>query len=304
MTAPASNVQTRDPRIWLARYVGLQTKIDRKLVGSLERASRDAEKRIRQLRGKRNVSAVAERAQLQSARVQIHRVIEELWRQVGDLTRVGQQQATAAAIQMSWEWDEFLLTRVFPGSAERDAMRDSLEQTASRNVEAAISRMTRGGVPLSERIYRSRLLTTGQIDSRIDSALARGLNWKQFSDQMRDSFKPDVPGGVAYAAKRLARTEINAAYHAITIEQNMGKPWNTGMAWRTSRSHPKPDLCDLYQDRSPYPADAVPSKPHPQCLCYTYPETVSPEEFVRNYRMGQYDGYIASEYGVLGRRVA
>lgn len=173
----------------------------------------------------------------------------------------------------------------------------SLKQTASRNVELAIARMSGRQIALSERIYRAKAFSNDQIGRKIDSALARGLNWRQFANEVRDSIRPDAPGGVSYAAKRLARTEINNAYHAMSAALNADKPWNTGMVWETSKSHPKTDICDLLAERSPYPLDEVPPKPHPNCLCFIYPETVSNEEFLRQFRAGQFDNYLQTNYG-------
>lgn len=294
----------RDPRSWLTKYISLQQRFDREIFRALQRANTDAEARIRALRGRVNISSVVETAQLRQAQIELHRVMATLYDAIGDTTRRGQEEAAALAVEQGWSWDQILLTRVFLTAAEREVMHRSLQQTASRGVEAAIARMTGTQIPLSTRVYRSRTLSSGLLDARINSALARGISWSQFATEVRTSIRPDAPGGVAYAAKRLARTEINNAYHAMSVETNKDKPWNTGMVWKTSGSHPEPDLCDLYEDRSPYPLGEVPRKPHPQCLCYTYPETVSPEEFMRQYRAGSYDSYINATYGTNGRRVA
>lgn len=300
MTEPLS----RNPRVWLTRYVSLQKQYDRKIAASLEQAASDAEKRIQQIAGKNNISAVVERAQLTASRLAIQRVLELLWESIGKTTRDGQQAAAVLATDVGWNWDQVLLRRAIPDAATRRAMKDSLNSASSRNVEAAIARMTRSAKLLSSMVYSSRLLSSGYIDTRINSALARGLSVTNFAKEIKDSIRPDTPGGVAFAAKRLARTEINAAYHAVSVDQNRDKPWNTGMGWYLSKSHPVPDLCNLYADRSPYPLGGVPSKPHPNCLCYTAPITVTPEEFIVNYRNGDYDDYIAGHYGRPTRRVA
>lgn len=294
----------RDPRTWLTRYLDLQRVEDTTLQGYLEEALRDAEARIAALRGRTNISSIVETAQLNQARIEILRILDVLWDAVRNQVASAQARANAAAVEQSFNWDDVLLRRIFPGAGEREAMRNSLRATASRNVEAAVVRMTGFRYPLSQRVYRAQALSNGWMDRRINSNLARGTSWAKFQADVRDFIRPDTPGGVAYAAKRLARTEINLAYHAMSVEHNRDKPWNTGIAWNLSRSHPVPDICNLLADRGPYAEDAVPAKPHPQCLCYVTPETVTPEAFVQNYRAGQYDEYIASHYGVPGRAVA
>lgn len=292
-----------ESREWLTRYITYQQKQDRKLINLLEKASRDADKGIRALAGKTNISAKVEATRLREVRSQIERLLEKLWSEIGNQVAAGQHGAAALSLENSFDWDSTLLRAVYPDADTRDAMRRYLSSSGDRNLQAAFARQG-NRPPLSLRVYRSRQLSTGWVTRTIDSSLARGLNYKQLADEVRSSIRPDTPGGVAYAAKRLARTEINAAYHAVTVEQNRLKPWNTSMTWALSKSHPTPDICNLYADRSPYDLGAVPDKPHPQCLCYTYANTVSSEEFVRAWRAGEYDMYISENYGQYGRSVA
>lgn len=281
----------------------MQRRADADVIKALQAASRDIDARLKALRGSQNISAKVEAAQLQTAKASIHRILAELWTSMGRKIKARQAEAMAEALERGWQWDQILLTRAGLSPEQRAAMKKSLLQTADRNVEVAIRRINGDAAPLSRRVYKSQQLSTGWVDGKINSALARGLNWKQFAEEVKSSINPSTAGGVAYAAKRLARTEINAAYHAATVAQNRDKPWNTGMVWELSKSHPTPDICNLYADRSPYPLGEVPSKPHPHCLCYTYPETVSAEEFRSNLRSGRYDAYLFENYGVRDRQV-
>lgn len=294
----------REPRIWLTKYIALQQILDKDLARVLERASRDAEKRIKALAGASNVGAVVERTQALAARREILLLLADVWDKVGNQTKAGQARAAALALDVGFEWDKFLFTRVGLSKSELAIMKTSFEASSIRNVQAAIARMAHGPVGLSSKVYKSRQLSEGLVERMISSAVLRGRTVAQLADDVRDSIRPDTPGGVGYAAKRLARTEINAAYHALSADQNIDKPWLTGMGWHTSRSHPKPDICNLYADNSPYQPGSVPKKPHPHCLCYIAPETVDPAEFVRNYRAGAYDDYISSTYGRTTKRVA
>lgn len=304
MTSPRSNGSTRSPRSWLIRYLTLQKAYDREIKRALLQASKDAEARIKKLRGKVNISAKVEIAQLRSVQGVVRQIVRDLWTDIEKITRRGQVAAARAAVETSFLWDEFLFTRSGMTAEQRAAMKASVMQTAAAGVEAAVARITQSRSPLSSRVYYSRDLVSGALDRRISAALARGASWKQLSDEVRSSIRPDVKGGVSYAANRLARTEINNAYHAVSIAHNENKPWVESMNWATSGSHPKPDICDLYADRSPYPKDSVPKKPHPHCFCYTYPNVVDESEFIRGLRSGQYDNYIAATYGQRSSRVA
>ena len=58
------------------------------------------------------------------------------------------------------------------------------------------------------------------------------------------------------------------------------------MRWRLSNRHPIWDVCnllaqqDLYRmGQGVYPAEQLPPKPHPNCICYTTDELREPKEW-------------------------
>lgn len=280
---------------WILRYIELQRAYDVKLDRILKQAAVDAERAVNGLRDRPGIGAAVRRSQLIGAQGAITRTLASLWRQVGALTRAGRAQAQADALDMSFDWDEVLLSRVH-SKTKRDIMRDYLIASADRNVDAMIQRVFQTAVPLSERVYRSQALSKGWVDKAVNSALARGASAPEIAKMAREFIRPDVPGGVTYAARRLARTEINNAYHAQSIEAQLGKPWVTGMKWNLSRTHRDKDICDVYAAQGAFPVDRVPAKPHPQDLCYVTPETLSPEEFEKMYLAGGFKGWIDSNY--------
>lgn len=83
--------------------------------------------------------------------------------------------------------------------------------------------------------------------------------------------------GVAYAALRLARTEISAALNQATALAYTRSPWVTAVRIRISGSHPKPDDCDAHAAGGPngggvYAVGDQPLPPfHPHCLCFQEP---------------------------------
>jgi len=83
-----------------------------------------------------------------------------------------------------------------------------------------------------------------------------------------------------YKAQRIARTETNLAYReghiaSATDENGELHPWISGIGWRLSPAHPRPDICDVWADddsdglgNGNYEPSNVPPG-HPCCLCYT-----------------------------------
>lgn len=283
--------------MWLTRYLVIQNGADKRIEGMLRATLSDVDQRLIALRGRENISSKVARTRLISVKAEIHRALSLLWLGMRTETQSNQARAMAAALQASFDWDETILKAAFPRSDDREDMRNYLEFSVSRNVELAVRRISGEVRPLSARVYGAQKLSTGWVDRTVNNALARGASWKDLADDVRSSIKPNVPGGVAYAAKRLGRTELNNAYHAMSAELTRDKPWVTGVDWNLSKSHPKIDICNFLADGGPYPTDSVPAKGHPQCLCYISPALPSVEDFVAGYRAGLYDDYLTVKYG-------
>lgn len=94
-------------------------------------------------------------------------------------------------------------------------------------------------------------------------------------------------------AKRLARTEMNNAFHAQAIEDMEDRPWIDFVRWHLSGSHkPSGDECEANARHGLFPADAVPPKPHPNCFCFITPEVPDRNTFLLELQMGRYDEWI------------
>jgi hypothetical protein len=302
-SASNASARNREPKSWLTRYIGVQRRYDAEIERMLREAEADVDTKIRSIMNKPGIGAKVRRTQLVGTRGALHRTIASLWRAMGELIQAGRRDAAAAAIAQSLDWDDVLLRKVLP-SRDRAELRASLLATSDRNIESVVARITRSKLTLSAQVYRTRALSLGWVDRAVNSGLARGDSADDIAKTVRGFINPDTPGGVSYAAKRLARTEINNAYHAVTIEHASDKPWITGMVWRLSKSHPRPDVCDRLAAASPYPAGEVPPKGHPQCLCTVYPDTVTADEFERQYRLGTYDGWLSEQTGTSARLIA
>jgi hypothetical protein len=125
----------------------------------------------------------------------------------------------------------------------------------------------------------------------------RNANSRELARLVRNYIHPDTPGGVSYAAQRLARTEINNAFHTTSLRHYNEQPWVEGVKWSLSSSHPHADACDEYAtevhfrggEPGVYKPEDTPSKPHPQCFCYVSPVTMSDEAFIRAFNAGEFD---------------
>jgi len=249
-----------------------------------------------------SIGAVVRSQQLMASMTAISGTLSSFWNLMGDLLRAGQADAATEALRTSFDWDAPLL-KLNITAQKRAAMKESITEAGRFNVEAMIARIYKSRIPLSEQVYKTQALTDGWVESRIDAALGRGATVARLRDEVVAFVDPNVKGGASYAAKRLARTEINNAYHAVTIVHNEDKPWNEGMQWNLSGSHPTVDICDTYARRDHsklgkgvFPLGEVPAKPHPQCLCYTFPKTMEPGAFLDRLVSGDWDGYLKESY--------
>lgn len=287
---------------WLDRYIKLQQSYDADLFKILQRAAADAEREIRKLQMKQGIGAATRAAQLTSSRGSIGRVLAYLWKQVGDLAKAGRFDAQAAAILQSFNWEESLIAKAIPESDKRTAILEYLLDSADKNVDAMLARVFQTRQTLAQSVYKSQSLSKGWVEDKINSGLARGATVAELAKDVKDLIRPDTKGGVSFAAKRLARTEINNAYHAQAIDSARDKPWLTGMRWKLSETHKIPDNCNRYAEQEQglgpgiWPIGMVPAKPHPQCLCYVIPELPSVAEFNRNLRLGLYDSYFDEHF--------
>lgn len=278
----------------LLSYLRVQEKHDREVLFILRRSSARIDVELRRLVSKQGVGAEIRRAQLRASQRAIKLELAALWQKIGSQVEADRAEAAAAAIHVNGDYDR-VLWRATRSRIDVDTLTRSLEASARRGVATVEARaLGLSRIPLSRRVYKTQQLTAGQVDRVIDSALARGASARELATDVRRFIDPRTRGGVRYAAQRLGRTELNNAFHATQVLDAQNKPWITGMRWNLSGSHPVPDECDEYasEDDGVFTPANVPMKPHPQCLCYVTPESVSPEEFRRQFESGAYDDFI------------
>jgi hypothetical protein len=267
---------------------------DRELAALLLQAAESAERSILRVGGD-NIGAQVRRAQLIEASSFLRQRSLLLWGKVDEAIRAGARRSAVAAADAMVDMD-MLLVRHLGATAE--PLTRAFRAQARAGVDSLLSRTTFSHT-LSGRIYGQRRVTNGTIGRLINDALGRGASWQELARDVRRYISPRVPGGVSYSAKRLARTELNNAFHTTTVRMAEEEPWTTGMRWHLSGSHPRPDECNAYaesdhDDLGPgvFKVHNVPGKPHAQCLCYVTTVTIGEEEFQQAFLDGKYDRYL------------
>lgn len=283
----------------IATFARVSRVSESDILALLEKAARDTQKRIEALSSAEKIGARTRLAQERILLNSLYGEIHDLWEGVGYLTIMGEKDAARAAVDSM----DFLTQRVYGrAGAEADLIRRQLREAGRAGVDSLISR-EENIRPLSRRIYKNLAWTQNQIARRIQINLIRGVSAKEFAADVASLFRPSVRGGVSYAAMRLARTEINNAFHLTSIRYTREMPWVTGYHWNLSATHagrmPRGDVCNDYAHEDHegigagnYSKRSVPSKPHPQCLCFITPMAMDPKQFATNYRRGTFNAYL------------
>jgi len=263
------------------------------MADTLRAAAEEAERTVRNGLG-RGIGAQVRADQLRAATRGLTRLSDELWTAIHTQIKGGVKDAAKLAANHQ-------LLRDLQMGLPRDIMKKLSGGTffsANQAANDILSRHT-NGFTLSQRVYRNSQAMVLQVGQIIDQSLAAQLSAREISRKVLAFISPNTPGGTSYAAMRLGRTEINNAHHDTTIRLSRDRPWVTGYQWHLSGSHPKPDECDelAHEDHSGmgegvFRKGDVPSRPHPQCLCYLGVAQVPEQEFIRQLTSGRYDQYL------------
>jgi hypothetical protein len=267
----------------LPAYLNVQAQYDRELARVLEQAARDIRARVAAI--KPGVGGKVRAAQLNLALKEITAVQTAMWGN-GVQGVIGRgRQASVKAAENAAETLSSVLYRSLPRSVA-NAVRDSVTLTASSGLRSDAVRAPKG---LSRRVYHNAALASGAVEQTIRAGLVAGLSAKELASNVYKYISPTTPGGASYAASRLARTEINNAFHQRQINSARNRPGVNGVKWNLSGSHGKPDVCNQYAAHKPYTPDMVPDKPHPHCLCFLTYDVMSPEDFAKALERGEFD---------------
>lgn len=286
----------------LRRYLILQRDWDRKLIRILRGAESDARLQLRSLADRSGPGALVRSLQLRLAQSEIKASMSSAWRRIGDEIAAGRLAAGTKAIDVARELSEALGRGSLSRSGAR-ALSVALRTSASNALDLVRIREGMSRVRLSRRVYVNSALSRGKVDLLVSSALARGQSARELARSVLRFIRPDVPGGMSYAAMRLGRTELNNAFHTQSILTNQEYPWVESMQWNLSGSHPKPDICDTLARQTShrklppgaYFVNEVPDKPHPHCLCYVTPVVMDEDAFVAAFKNGSFDSFLEGQ---------
>jgi hypothetical protein len=293
MAVPAWNI---DPlgigRGSFLNHLNTQAMVDKEVRDILRQAAKDIGKEMTRIPPK-TFAARVRLAQYETFRdvVQAHEATS--WSRIGESIRgnVGLilDDATNGAIALAEMFGESLAPELARGVV-------AAAETSAERVAARI----RGRIDLSFRVYRNAALASGKIDRIVNTGIAGSKSAREIARDVIGYISPNVPGGQSYAAMRLARTELNNAFHGASSLNYQEQPWVEAVKWQISGSHPKPDICNEYAESNPdnlgqgiYLPLNVPGKPHPQCLCSIIPCTSKIENFLDSLMAGRYDSWLA-----------
>lgn len=270
-------------------YRRVQSQFDAQLAATLERTAKAIRTRMSKLGT--GFAADIRRSQLTLVLDEIQKVQHAMWTvDVLPLVQRG-RRAGANAAQDAVETITRPLYAALPEQVA-EALTDGLRATAASGIASDMARIPR---QLSARVYRMSALHSGVVHDLIRQGLISGLSARELSQTVYRYISPTTPGGASYAAQRLARTEINNAFHERQIEGG-NRPGVKAIRWNLSGSHRVPDQCNLYAQRNShkqgpgvFPVGKVPDRPHPQCFCYMTYVTMTSAEFKRSLSNGDFD---------------
>lgn len=272
-------------------YRGVQRRFDAETARILRATALAIERRLQQLDIKPGIGAQVRAAQLRLVLKEIDDLLRAMWL-VGiiDTLRGGRKAAAEAAETAAERLERVAYAAL--GRKAAEALVDGFRATAQAGINSFYARIPR---ELSARVYHNWALSRGEVERMIRQGLLSGLNAKELAREVRRFIDPATPGGVSYAAMRLARTEINNAFHE---QQKLAaaRPGVRGVKWNLSDSHRVPDKCNVYAAQNAYdlgrgvfPIGKVPDKPHPHCFCFMTYDMMTPLQFRAALAAGQFD---------------
>lgn len=281
-----ANPQPKSPEFLPYRKVQGKTEEDLRKI--LEATAKAIERRVVTLRP--GVGGQVRKAQLNVVLAAINRLLQVMW--VGRINPLV-AQAIKDSLQAAEDAVEALTRVAYTALPEQaaEALVVSLRASGQSGLKSDAVRRVRA---LSPRVYRQRALDDGRIEQIIRQGLIQGLSAKELAKDVYQYVSPTAPGGASYAAMRLARTEINNAFHERQVE-GANRPGVAAVQWNLSGSHRVPDLCNVYAGHGGnghWPPDAVPEKPHPNCFCYLTYVSMDPQEFQTALENGDFDSEI------------
>jgi hypothetical protein len=281
----------------LRGYLETQREFDIRITRLLNRVAVSLSQRIERLASSGRFSDSVRASQLRAVLLEVRREQIRVFRDMGDVIRAGQIAAALMAAEQLGQVTKVITASLSARAAEE--LISSVQTTARAGIKNLYARTSR---ELSSRLYDQAAWSTGKIEELIQNGIASGLSARELARDVRSFVSPSAPGGTSFVSMRLARTEINNAFHNQQIA-GMDAPGVTGAKWNLSGSHPRPDECNRLAQSDQYnmgvgvfPRGKVPGKPHPQCLCYLTYVMLTPKQFVEELRKGAFDDDLRKRY--------
>lgn len=276
----------------LAAQIKVHQLTDQEIRTLYRNVSQEAKRMIEQHRGTTRALQTALAAQ------QV-----ELWAATHSAVKIGVGDSFDATAMLQAAFDEGIFKRA---GVDAVAWRNSMLASSRAGIDAFLARKE-FNYTLSQRVYRNRALSQGQVQRTVDTGLALGKSAKEIAQDVKRFIDPATPGGASYAAMRLGRTEVQNAFHTSSVKRYQATPWVSFVKWTLSGSHDHPDLCNEYAESvhvrgkgaGVFRDEDVPAKPHPQCLCYIDPIADDMDTFAKNFNSGKYDNYIDEQMGCM-----
>jgi hypothetical protein len=275
----------------LEAYLASANPTQREMNAILRAAAEEAERTIPKLLEKGNYSGKLRAAMLAMVLREIRVILGAAWGDLGSTLRDGVGRSYLA------------------GADGPDVLFAQLDQATIRTLKTAFTNQAKQGIaavlakganniPLSSQVYKTQALSTGLVNRKVQQGMILGKSAKDIAKDVSGLIKPDVAGGVSYAAMRLARTELNNAFKTAQEERYKDEPWTIGMKWNLSKSHPERDICNEHAEADlhglgagVYPVGQRP-KSHPNCLCYLTPEQMEEDEWMDRFIDGEFNDYL------------
>ena len=277
-------------------YARVTGATERQILKLLAEAAADSRKEALRLMKQPGFAKLTRAAQQRLVENALHLQMRSVWEGVGHLTIFGEKEAARAALASS----DFLQNRLWKDTGKLGAdYRRTIQREANAGIDAFISR-SENIHPFSRRVYKNNALARDLVSRRVNIALLRGLSAEEFAREVAGLIRPGT--AVNYNAMRLARTEINNAFHFTQIRYTREMPWVDGYVWNLSGSHPTIDICNTMAQqnhdgigRGTYKKGNVPGKPHPHCFCYLTTVVADTKKFERQLLNGSYDPYLKNQ---------
>lgn len=278
----------------LTSYLRAARPTERVLRAILRNGADEADRLIQKMLEQDTTGSRIRAAQLLLVRRELRSQQSAMWGDIGKALREGISDVSQAAYT---EAEDILLDYLRRNNQPTDTFLDSLRQQARRGLDHVLAKGA-NGISLSRQVYRTQALATGLVDRVVQTGLLLQHGAKEIARDASRLINPNVPGGVSYAAMRLARTELNNAFKTAQEQRYVDEPWTQGMRWNLSGSHPRPDECNVYADEDQHGLGAgvfpVGKRPlsHPNCLCFLTPVQADEDQFIEAFLAGQYDNYL------------